>query len=56
VTIDEARVIWGPFIGPLFFGVSSRSRAVVTRRDLGWSPVHLDLEEDILTGSYARSH
>jgi nucleoside-diphosphate-sugar epimerase len=56
VTIDEARVIWGPFIGPLFFGVSSRSRAVVTRRDLGWSPVHLDLEEDILTGSYARSN
>ena len=53
VSIDEAKEIWGPFIGPLFFGLSSRSRAMVTRRDLGWSPRHLDLEEDILTGSYA---
>ena len=53
VSIDEAKDIWGPFIGPLFFGVSSRSRAVVSRRDLGWTPTRLDLEEDILTGSYA---
>ena len=53
VSIDEAKDIWGPFIGPLFFGVSSRSRAVASRRDLGWSPTRLDLEEDILTGSYA---
>jgi nucleoside-diphosphate-sugar epimerase len=54
VTIDEARDIWGPFIGPLFFGVSSRSRAVRTRRELGWAPVQLDLEQDVLAGSYAR--
>jgi nucleoside-diphosphate-sugar epimerase len=54
VSLDEAREIWGPFIGPLFFGVSSRSRAVRTRADLGWSPTRLDLEEDILTGSYSR--
>ncbi len=53
VSIDEAKDIWGPFIGPLFFGVSSRSRAVASRRDLGWSPTRLDLEDDILTGSYA---
>ncbi len=53
VGIDQARDIWGPFIGPLFFGVSSRSRAVRTRHDLGWSPTHLDLEDDILHGSYA---
>ena len=53
VSIDEAKDIWGPFIGPLFFGVSSRSRAVRSRRDLGWAPTRLDLEEDILTGSYA---
>jgi nucleoside-diphosphate-sugar epimerase len=53
VSIEEAREIWGPFIGPLFFGVSSRSRAVRTRAELGWSPGHLDLEADILTGSYA---
>jgi nucleoside-diphosphate-sugar epimerase len=54
VTIERAREIWGPFIGPLFFGVSSRSRAVRTRAELGWSPTHLDLEADILTGSYSR--
>jgi nucleoside-diphosphate-sugar epimerase len=53
VSIDAAKEIWGPFIGPLFFGVSSRSRAVATRRDLGWAPTQLDLEADILTGSYA---
>jgi nucleoside-diphosphate-sugar epimerase len=53
VSIDEAKDIWGPFIGPLFFGVSSRSRAVASRRELGWSPTRLDLEDDILTGSYA---
>jgi nucleoside-diphosphate-sugar epimerase len=54
VSLDEARQIWGPFIGPLFFGVSSRSRAVRTRAELGWSPRHLDLEADVLEGSYAR--
>ncbi|MDB5479938.1 MAG: hypothetical protein JWO83_991 [Caulobacteraceae bacterium] len=54
VSLDQAGEIWGPFIGPLFFGVSSRSRAVRTRAELGWSPTRLDLEEDILTGSYSR--
>jgi nucleoside-diphosphate-sugar epimerase len=53
VSLDQARQIWGPFIGPLFFGVSSRSRAVRTRVDLGWSPRWFDLEDDILRGSYA---
>jgi nucleoside-diphosphate-sugar epimerase len=53
VTLEEARDIWGPFIGPLFFGVSSRSRAPRTRAELGWRPIHLDLETDILSGSYA---
>jgi nucleoside-diphosphate-sugar epimerase len=54
VTIEVAREIWGAFIGPLFFGVSSRSRAVRTRADLGWAPERLDLEHDILEGSYAQ--
>ena len=53
VTIEEARDIWGPFIGPLFFGVSSRSRAPRTRADLGWKPRHFDLESDVRSGSYA---
>jgi nucleoside-diphosphate-sugar epimerase len=52
VTLDEARQIWGDFRGPLFFGVSSRSRAPRTRRELGWKPVHVDVLEDVENGSY----
>jgi nucleoside-diphosphate-sugar epimerase len=53
VSIDEAKAIWGEFIGPLFFGVSSRSRAVRTRDELGWEPTHFDLVEDVRSGSYS---
>lgn len=52
VDLDEAKRIWGDFRAPLFFGVSSRSRAVRTRAELGWSPIHTDLLEDIEHGSY----
>lgn len=52
VTIDEARLIWGDFRGPLFFGVSSRSRAPRTRSELGWAPVQLDVVQDAANGSY----
>lgn len=55
VGIDEARAIWGDFVGPLYFGVSSRSRALVTRRDLGWKPEHVDVIEDIRSGSYQQA-
>jgi nucleoside-diphosphate-sugar epimerase len=53
VTIEESRRIWGDFIGPLFFGVSSRSRAVRTRDELGWAPTRLDVVEDVRSGSYS---
>ena len=53
VSIDEAKTIWGEFIGPLFFGVSSRSRAVRTRAELGWSPTHFDVVDDVRNGSYS---
>ena len=52
VTLDEARDIWGPFVGPLYFGVSSRSRSPRTRAELGWTPGNLDLLEDVRRGSY----
>lgn len=52
VTLDEAKEIWGAFAGPLYFGVSSRSRAPRTRRELGWTPQHTDLLEDVRRGSY----
>jgi nucleoside-diphosphate-sugar epimerase len=52
IDIDEARKVWGDFVGPLFFGVNSRSRAVRTRAELGWVPQHLDVVEDVRRGSY----
>lgn len=52
VTLDESKEIWGPFHGPLFFGVSSRSRSPRTRAELGWTPRRLDLLEDVRHGSY----
>lgn len=55
VTVEEAKDIWGAFAGPLYFGVSSRSRSPRTRRELGWEPRHLDVVEDIRNGSY-RDH
>lgn len=48
----EAVEIWGERFAPLFFGVSSRSRAPRTRAELGWEPRHLDVIEDIRNGSY----
>ena len=56
VTLDEAKEIWTPFIGPLFFGVSSRSRAPRTRRELGWEPKYLDVIDDIRNGSYRATY
>jgi nucleoside-diphosphate-sugar epimerase len=49
---EEAIDIWGERFAPLFFGVSSRSRAPRTRTELGWAPRHLDVIEDVRNGSY----
>jgi len=56
VDMDEASEIWGPVLARLFFGVNSRSRAVRTRGELGWSPQHLDVIADIRDGSYRRKY
>ncbi|MBZ9649893.1 NAD-dependent epimerase/dehydratase family protein [Sphingobium sp. 3R8] len=53
VTFEEAREIWGIYADP-FFGVSSRSRAVRSRRELGWEPTQFDLIEDVRRGSYSQ--
>ena len=52
VSFEEAKEIWGERIGPLFFGVNSRSRAVRTRDELNWVPQHRDVIEDVRNGSY----
>jgi len=56
VSMEEASEIWGPVIARLLFGVSSRSRAVRSRQELGWSPQHLDMIEDIRHGSYREKY
>lgn len=45
VTPAEAVDIWGPFLAKLVFGVCSRSRCPRSRRELGWSPRRLDVDE-----------
>jgi len=52
VDTAEAIEIWGERFAPLFFGVSSRSRAPRTRAELGWKPRYLDVIGDICYGSY----
>lgn len=53
VTFAEGCDIWGEMYCDLFFAVSSRSRAVRSRAELGWAPTRFDIVDDIRTGSYA---
>jgi nucleoside-diphosphate-sugar epimerase len=52
VTYEEACTIWHPRMVHAGFAVNSRSVPRRTRADLGWEPRHLDMLEDIRTGSY----
>jgi nucleoside-diphosphate-sugar epimerase len=45
VSMVEADEIWGKFFTRIVFSVCSRSRSPKTRRELGWVPRYLDLEE-----------
>jgi nucleoside-diphosphate-sugar epimerase len=56
VTFSEACEIWGPMYADLFFGVSSRSRSVRSRVELGWAPTVFDLIEDVRHGSYRAAY
>lgn len=52
VDYDTACGIWGEFHVRFGMSVNSRSRATRTRSELGWRPRHVDLVEDIRSGSY----
>lgn len=56
VTMKEAGEIWGGVTARLLYGMSSRSRAVRSRKELRWSPRHLDMIDDIQNGSYKRKY
>src|SRR5690606_34684224 len=43
ITFEEGCELWGEMYADLFFGVSSRSRAVRSRRELGWEPTLFDI-------------
>ena len=50
ITPSEAMEIWNKFTVLVVQGVSSRSRSPRSRRELGWSPVHVDVAQAILDG------
>ncbi|OCC25067.1 hypothetical protein MB02_04275 [Croceicoccus estronivorus] len=51
---DEAVERWGKFYTLIGMGVCSRSRAPRSRKELGWSPVHLDLLDDVGHSNYGK--
>lgn len=53
---DEAVALWGNVWVDLALAVNSRSIAKRTVEDLGWSPRHRDLIDDIRNGSYLESY
>ena len=52
VSYEEACGIWGKGWVDLAIAVNSRSRSPRSRTELGWAPKHLDVIEDIRSGSY----
>jgi len=50
VTPGEAMEIWNKFTVLVVLGVSSRSRSPRSRRELGWTPVHVDVADAVLKG------
>jgi nucleoside-diphosphate-sugar epimerase len=50
---DAACALWGGFWVDIALAVNSRSIARRTVEELGWQPRHLDVIEDIRSGSYA---
>lgn len=52
VTYEEACQIWPSAWLDMALAVNSRSRSPRTRSELGWSPRHVDVIEDIRSGSY----
>ena len=54
VNFEEMSGLLGRSVARIGFAINSRSRCPRTHRELGWSPTHLDLIEDIRNGSYSR--
>lgn len=54
VSVSEAMDIWGKFATLIVLGVSSRSRSPRSRRELGWTPKHVDVAQAILDGECER--
>jgi nucleoside-diphosphate-sugar epimerase len=52
----EACDLWGNVWVDLALAVNSRIRAPRTRAELGWVPQHLDVVEDIRSGSYREAY
>ena len=53
---DEACDLWGAFWVDIALAVNSRSIARRTVAELGWLPKHLDVIEDIRSGSYLQKY
>jgi nucleoside-diphosphate-sugar epimerase len=53
---DEACDLWGAFWVDIALAVNSRSIARRTVAELGWLPKHLDVIEDIRSGSYRQKY
>jgi nucleoside-diphosphate-sugar epimerase len=53
---DQAVELWGAPWVDLGLAVNSRIRAPRTRAELGWTPAHVDLIEDIRHGSYKQAY
>lgn len=53
---QQACDLWGASWVDLGLAVNSRCRAVRTRQELGWSPTHDDVIEDIRSGSYRNAY
>ncbi len=52
ISFERACEIWGERIASIALAVNSRSVARRTREELGWEPRHLDMIDDIRSGSY----
>lgn len=47
IDFDEAERLWGKFLTLIIMSTCSRSRSPLARRELGWSPTHLDMIEEV---------
>jgi len=53
---QESCALWGDVWVDLALAVNSRSVARRTRAELGWEPRHIDVIEDIRSGSYRKHY